>query len=70
VADGLSNAGIAERLVVSPRTAENHVTAVLRKLEVTTRRDAARRAAELGLFEPSQRRSADTALRQEPAART
>jgi DNA-binding CsgD family transcriptional regulator/tetratricopeptide (TPR) repeat protein len=49
VAAGLTNAEIAERLVVSPRTAEHHVAAVLTKLGATTRRDAARRASELGL---------------------
>ena len=48
VAEGLTNAEIAERLVVSQRTAEHHVAAVLMKLGVTTRRDAARRASELG----------------------
>jgi ATP/maltotriose-dependent transcriptional regulator MalT len=47
----LTNAEIAERLVVSTRTAEHHVTAVLRKLEVTTRREAAHRARELGLLQ-------------------
>jgi len=49
VVEGLSNAEIAERLVVSPRTAEHHVAAVLTKLRATTRRDAAARASELGL---------------------
>jgi DNA-binding CsgD family transcriptional regulator/tetratricopeptide (TPR) repeat protein len=49
VAAGLTNAEIAERLVVSPRTAEHHVAAVLTKLGAPTRRDAARRAGELGL---------------------
>ncbi len=47
--EGLTNAEIADRLVVSPRTAEHHVAAVLTKLGATTRRDAARRATELGL---------------------
>jgi DNA-binding CsgD family transcriptional regulator/tetratricopeptide (TPR) repeat protein len=47
LADGLTNAEIAARLVVSPRTAEHHVAAVLTKLGATTRREAARRAAEL-----------------------
>jgi DNA-binding NarL/FixJ family response regulator len=49
LAAGLTNAEIAERLVVSPRTAEHHVAAVLTKLGAATRRDVARRAAELGL---------------------
>jgi DNA-binding CsgD family transcriptional regulator len=49
VAGGLTNADIAERLVISPRTAEHHVSAVLDKLGVVTRREAARRAAELGV---------------------
>ncbi len=49
LADGLSNMEIADRLVVSPRTAEHHVAAVLAKLGATTRWDAVRRAAELEL---------------------
>ena len=49
LAEGLTNAEIAERLVVSQRTAEHHVAAVLTKLGASTRRDAARRASELGL---------------------
>jgi ATP/maltotriose-dependent transcriptional regulator MalT len=47
--EGRSNAEIADRLVVSPRTAEHHVAAVLSKLGATTRWDAVRRAAELEL---------------------
>jgi ATP/maltotriose-dependent transcriptional regulator MalT len=47
LAEGLTNAEIAARLVVAPRTAEHHVAAVLGKLGVATRREAARRAPEL-----------------------
>jgi DNA-binding NarL/FixJ family response regulator len=53
LAEGLTNTEIAERLVVSPRTAEHHVAAVLRKLGAATRRDAVRRAAELELVGPA-----------------
>ena len=49
LAEGLTNAEIAERLVVSPRTAEHHVAAVLTKLGAQTRREAVRRASELDL---------------------
>lgn len=49
IAAGRTNAEIAEHLVVSTRTAEHHVAAVLTKLGAATRRDAARRAEELRL---------------------
>jgi DNA-binding CsgD family transcriptional regulator/tetratricopeptide (TPR) repeat protein len=51
VVEGCTNAEIADRLIVSQRTAEHHVAAVLTKLGASTRRDAAQRASELRLLE-------------------
>jgi DNA-binding CsgD family transcriptional regulator len=49
VGQNLSNAEIADRLVLSKRTVEHHVSAILRKLSVQTRREAADEAVRLGL---------------------
>ena len=49
VAQGLSNAGIAARLVVSIRTVEAHLRSVFHKLGVSTRTAAAHEAVRLGI---------------------
>ena len=49
VREGLTNAEIAARLVVSVRTVDHHVAAVLAKLGVASRRDVGAAADELGL---------------------
>jgi DNA-binding NarL/FixJ family response regulator len=41
IADGLSNRQIAERLVISERTADRHVSNILSKLGVRTRAQVA-----------------------------
>ncbi len=51
MAKGLSNIQIAEELFVSPRTAEHHVSAVIRKLDASDRTRAVERARELGALD-------------------
>ncbi len=53
VAEGLPNGRIAAQLVVSERTVDHHVAAVLRKLGVRTRAEASVKAVRLGLVRPS-----------------
>jgi DNA-binding CsgD family transcriptional regulator/energy-coupling factor transporter ATP-binding protein EcfA2 len=55
LSQGCTNAEIADRLVVSTRTVDSHVAAVLAKLGVGTRRAAAAKAADLGLLAPEAR---------------
>ena len=51
VSDGFRNAEIAERLFLSPRTVDHHVSAILRKLPARDRSEASAAAARLGLLE-------------------
>ena len=50
VAEGQTDARVAERLHLSPRTVGRHLESVYRKLGVSSRTAAARRAGELGLL--------------------
>ena len=51
LAEGLRNGQIADRLVLSPKTVDHHVSAILRKLDVGTRTEAAAEAGRLGIVE-------------------
>jgi DNA-binding NarL/FixJ family response regulator len=50
LAEGLTNAQIADRLFVSHRTVENHVAAVLMKIDVPGREAAVAVGRELGII--------------------
>ena len=52
LADGLSYAEVAERLVLSEKTVGHHVSAVLRKLGEPTRSRAVAAALRLGVIAP------------------
>jgi len=49
LSEGLSNADIAARLVISRKTADHHVSAILAKLSVRSRREAVAAARRLGI---------------------
>jgi DNA-binding CsgD family transcriptional regulator len=49
IAQGLRNADVAERLFLSRKTVDHHVSAILRKLGARTRGEASAEAARLGL---------------------
>ena len=61
MAEGLRNSEIAARLVVSQKTVDHHVSAILRKLGVRTRGEAGAQAGRLGLTEPTAIRSSSQA---------
>lgn len=48
--DGLTNAELAAQLYLSAKTIDHHVSAILGKLGVANRRDAVRRARDLGVI--------------------
>jgi DNA-binding NarL/FixJ family response regulator len=49
LAEGLRNAEIAERLFLAEKTVVHHVSAILHKLKVTSRGQAAAKAVRLGI---------------------
>jgi DNA-binding CsgD family transcriptional regulator len=56
LAEGLRNSEIAARLVVSPKTVDHHVSAILRKLGVRSRGEAGAEAGRLGLAQSTRDR--------------
>ena len=52
IADGLRNAEIAERLFLSTRTVDHHVSAILRKLQARSRGEAVVEARRMGVALP------------------
>lgn len=65
IAEGLSNTDIAGRMHLSTGTVKDHVSALLAKLEVSTRVQAALLAERAGLLEPPQSQSPSQEREQE-----
>lgn len=51
IKDGLTNPQIADKLVISLKTVENHVRSLLRKLKATNRTQAVIKALQLDVIE-------------------
>ena len=48
--DGLQNKEIADKLFISPKTVDHHISAILSKLEVNSRAKAVLEAQKLGVL--------------------
>lgn len=59
--EGLRNAQIAERLIVSPRTVDHHISAILRKLNAKTRNEASAEATRRGILDYADKTASSTA---------
>ena len=57
LAEGRQNTQIAERLFLAPKTVRNNVSSILTKLNVADRTEAALRAREAGVANPTRRES-------------
>jgi len=56
MSDGFANAEIAERLFISPKTVDHHVSAILAKLDAHTRGEAVSIALHSGLINQNRER--------------